>query len=270
MCMPVYLKGPPALPLRLLWTLWNLFLSLFSWAGAIRTVPHMYDTLSAHGFKYTVCTNPFDWYSDGPVGLWTGLFIFSKIPELVDTVFLVLQKKPVIFLHWFHHTTVLVYCWHAFLSAVGPGLWFASMNYSVHSVMYLYYFLMSLRNPTVRKICKMFAPFITSIQLLQMVVGGVVTFWGAYWTINEGTNNCHVDPANYKLGMAMYVSYFCLFAVLFYNLYLGGKKKATKKETKEVKKDEEDDKICGVVDAAGMFRGTSRVSPPRARTRRVE
>ena len=55
-----------------------------------------------------------------------------------------------------------------------------------------------------------------------MVVGAVVTFCGAYWTINEGINSCHVDPANYKLGLAMYVSYFCLFAVLFYNLYLGG------------------------------------------------
>ena len=43
---------------------------------------------------------------DGPVGLWVGLFIFSKIPELLDTVFLVLQKKRVIFLHWFHHVTV--------------------------------------------------------------------------------------------------------------------------------------------------------------------
>ena len=34
-----------------------------------------------------------------------GLFIYSKIPELMDTVFLVLQKKRVIFLAWFHHTT---------------------------------------------------------------------------------------------------------------------------------------------------------------------
>ena len=31
--------------------------------------------------------------------------LISKIPELVDTAFLVIQKKPVIFLHWFHHVT---------------------------------------------------------------------------------------------------------------------------------------------------------------------
>jgi hypothetical protein len=28
------------------------------------------------------------WYFDGPTGLWVALFIFSKIPELIDTFFL--------------------------------------------------------------------------------------------------------------------------------------------------------------------------------------
>ena len=56
--------------------------------------------------------------------MWVSFFIFSKIPELVDTVFLVLQKKPVIFLHWFHHVTVLLYCWHAYTVAdVALLLW---------------------------------------------------------------------------------------------------------------------------------------------------
>lgn len=59
----------------------------------------------------------------------------------VDTVFLVLRKREVIFLHWFHHVTVLLYCWHAYHHSVAAGLWFATMNYSVHSIMYLYYFM---------------------------------------------------------------------------------------------------------------------------------
>ena len=33
-------------------------------------------------------------------------FAISKLVEYGDTVFLVLRKRPVTFLHWFHHTTV--------------------------------------------------------------------------------------------------------------------------------------------------------------------
>ena len=54
--------------------------------------------------------------------------------ELVDTLWLTLRKAPVIFLHWYHHVTVLLYCWHSYSSQIGTGLWFAAMNYSVHSV----------------------------------------------------------------------------------------------------------------------------------------
>ena len=57
---------------------------------------------------------------------------------------------------------------------------------------------------------------------LQMVVGAFVTAMAAYWTATEGIENCHVDPANYKLGLGMYCSYFCLFAMLFNSLYLSG------------------------------------------------
>ena len=34
------------------------------------------------------------------VGFWVGLFIASKLVELLDTLWLLLKKRPVIFLHW--------------------------------------------------------------------------------------------------------------------------------------------------------------------------
>ena len=43
--------------------------------------------------------------------------------------------QQVIFLHWFHHATVMLYCWHAYHNRVAPGLWFAAMNFLVHSIM---------------------------------------------------------------------------------------------------------------------------------------
>jgi hypothetical protein len=47
-----------------------------------------------------------------------------QIPELGDTVFVVLRKKPLIFLHWYHHVTVLLYCWHSYASRSSAGLYF--------------------------------------------------------------------------------------------------------------------------------------------------
>ena len=153
-----------------------------------------------------------------------GLFIYSKIPELLDTAFLTFQKKPVIFLHWFHHVTVLLYCWHAYHHQVSSGLWFASMNYCVHSIMYFYYFIMIFPSPKpVRKAAQAIAPLITTIQILQMVGGIVVTVTGAYQSIYN-PHVCHINAANYKMGLAKYGSYFALFVALFADKFLKPKK----------------------------------------------
>jgi len=144
------------------------------------------------------------------------LFVLSKFPELGDTVFLILRKKPVIFLHWFHHTTVLLYCWHATLVTAAPGIWFASMNFCVHSVMYLYYMFMVTG---MKWVVRPFAQSITIIQILQMVVGIVVTATSAYYHVTEGDEGCSVNGPNYRMGLAMYCSYCMLFVKLFMDKY---------------------------------------------------
>ena len=66
------------------------------------------------------------------------VFICSKIPELVDTVLLLVKKREVMTLHWYHHSTVLLYSLHGgiFSTATGTGPMFGAMNFFVHSVMY--------------------------------------------------------------------------------------------------------------------------------------
>jgi len=226
------------LDLRSFVILWNAFLAVFSIIGATRTVPYLIQKFYSHGFEYTVCTDPRQWYLDGPVGLWVGLFIFSKVPELLDTVFLVIRRRPVIFLHWFHHCTVLLYCWHAFHMRIATGLWFAAMNFTVHSVMYTYYTFMAAR---LQHLVTKFAFLITTVQILQMAMGAYVTFISArrHWV--SGEDACYVDPANYKMGLAMYSSYFVLFASLFWNKYVSGPRQKA-----GTGRNESREELCGV------------------------
>lgn len=125
---------------------WNGFLSLFSFVGMIKTAPRLYENISK-SFVSSICdyapssygisTDNFWIKGSGPCGLWVFLFIYSKLPELIDTLFIVLKKKPLIFLHWYHHVSVLLYCWHAYATMAATGLYFVAMNYTVIIIKYL-------------------------------------------------------------------------------------------------------------------------------------
>ncbi|CAN0106833.1 unnamed protein product, partial [Phaeothamnion confervicola] len=169
-----------------------------------------------YGFKYTICFKPSVWYGSGAVGWWTQAFIFSKIPELGDTVFIVLRKKPLIFLHWYHHVTVLLYCWHSYYEQTTYGLYFIAMNYSVHAVMYLYYALAAVGI----KLCKPY--YITTLQISQMFVGIGVCCAGGYYISKvrearsalialEFGETQYISIQNFWAGVIMYTSYAALF-----------------------------------------------------------
>lgn len=183
---------------------WNLLLCVFSTCGMVRTVPHILHLLSSKSFEYTVCTAADIQYGNGGSGLWVGLFIYSKIPELCDTIFIVLRKRQLIFLHWYHHVTVLLYCWHAYMTESSAGLYFVSMNYTVHAVMYGYYFLMALRIPP-----PVPPVLITILQILQMLVGTAICY-ASYRFYASGVS-CGVTYENLVAGALMYASYLFLF-----------------------------------------------------------
>lgn len=96
-------KREKGLNLKLPFAYWNLCLSLFSFCGMIRTAPHLvYNITHAKSFRDTICTPAEVSYGEGACGLWVMLFIFSKIPELGDTAFIVFKKSvsPLICAPW--------------------------------------------------------------------------------------------------------------------------------------------------------------------------
>jgi elongation of very long chain fatty acids protein 6 len=188
---------------------WNFALSLFSVIGAMKTVPHLMTNVMSRSFSDTICTPPSNDWGNGVTGFWVMLFVFSKIPELVDTAFIVARNKPLIFLHWYHHVTVLLYCFHAYATEAPQALYFVAMNYTVHAIMYGYFCLMALRMKP-----KWLPPIvITILQLSQMVVGvGVqVASMVKYMRGDVASGACPLDGGNVAAGALMYASYFALF-----------------------------------------------------------
>jgi len=156
------------------------------------------------------------------------MFVISKAYELGDTVFIVLRKQPLIFLHWYHHISVMVYVWYSYTDHTSPGRWFMVMNYTVHSFMYTYYAARAMRFHVARWINML----ITSMQISQMVMG-LVIIMSTYRVKTQGGRYCQQSFENMKYCCIMYLSYFCLFAYFFYVTYLRKKKPAESDERKK-------------------------------------
>lgn len=145
------------------------------------------------------------------------LLTFPVLPA-GDTLFIVLRKQKLIFLHWYHHITVLLYSWYSYKDMVAGGGWFMTMNYLVHAVMYSYYALRAAGFKLSRK----FAMFITLTQITQMLMGCVVNYLVYSW-MQQG-QECPSHMQNIVWSSLMYLSYFVLFVQFFFEAYIGKSK----------------------------------------------
>jgi len=147
---------------------------------------------------------------------WMVVFMASKIPEMLDTIWLVLNKKEVITLQWWHHLTVMLYCWAQGVAYPdsGDGMLFAFINSFVHSIMYPYYAL-SIPFPCVRH--PMIRMSITILQISQMVVGILLR-------MSYQANCTPIYPDRQRwvgiAGWVIYGSYLFLFAKFFADQYV--------------------------------------------------
>lgn len=158
-----------------------------------------------------VCNPAHLTFGGGAVGLASQLFCLSKIPELIDTLFIVLKGKRPIFLHWYHHITVLLYCWNSYVTESAAGIYFIAMNYTVHAVMYFYFFMQAIKC-----VPKWFPSFlITIMQISQMFIGmyivGLTIYYNQYGGKKYLAGKCNNQDSTLVCGFIMYFSYFYLF-----------------------------------------------------------
>lgn len=206
-----YLQNRPGFQLRGPLFCWNVALAVFSIIGSIRTIPELIGVLSNEGWKYSICNSSV--YTGSQTGIWVYAFVFSKLIELGDTAFIVLRKQQLTFLHVYHHVTVLLYCFYSYPQHASCGRWYMVVNYSIHSMMYSYFAFkaMKFRIPKVISIC------ITSLQIVQMVVGLTVSM--NVMVLRYRGEECHQSMENAAAAVLMYFSYFLLFVHFFYRSY---------------------------------------------------
>ena len=214
------MKKRPRLELRYLLVTWNAILAAFSIIATVRLVPYFLWEINEKGLHHTVCDNHY--FDTKPMSYWSYLFTMSKLVELGDTVFVVLRKQKLIFLHYYHHITVLLFVFYSYPLKPGNCRWFMIMNFVVHSLMYSYYMLKALKVPVPKVISK----WITTLQLLQMVVGVSINIYQVQ-VLRQGID-CVVTSGHITVAFLMYFSYALLFAKFFYDSYINvGKVKKT-------------------------------------------
>lgn len=130
----------------------------------------------------------------------TYLFYISKYYEFVDTWILYLKNKKPSFLQIYHHIGAVINMKNIYVYTLEAGWIFVTFNSFVHTIMYIYYALSTL---------KIYLPIkrvITTIQILQFVVGlGLSSLYLQY-------NN--TSKQNYNLQMFVNV-YLCGLLILF-------------------------------------------------------
>lgn len=162
---------------------------------------------------------------DGVPGFWMKIHYWSKFYELLDTVFLILNGKNVIFLHVYHHVSMLfVTCaWLRFGWREGSQ-WCVVVNSLIHVFMYTYY-LCSLLDIRVS-----WKRYMTMSQLIQFVSGLFYVFVYAYFHLFRGGCGLNergvFDSPRFQTAMVstmLNVSFIFLFSRFYRRAYRGKK-----------------------------------------------
>ncbi|NXB76756.1 ELOV6 protein, partial [Donacobius atricapilla] len=212
-----FMKERRPFNLRAPLVLWSFSLTLFSFIAAWRIWKQMTFLLLTKGFKQSVCSKSF--YIHPVSKLWIYLFAMSKLVEMGDTLFIVLRKKKLIFVHWYHHLLTMIISWYGYKSmTIGMG-WNAALNLVIHCATYSYYTVTAMGIRVPRSI----AMLITTAQMVQMTGFVIINICIALWNDEK---LCPISWPMFFISLGLYTTLLALFCNFFIKTYLSSTQKS--------------------------------------------
>jgi len=165
-----------------------------------------------HASLFDLFCDPSGRFTKGPIYFWCYFFYLSKFYELVDTVFIVLKKKELTFLHIYHHV-LTVNLMYLGMNTQSTNQWVALLfNTFVHILMYTYYTLVMFN------IQVWWKKYLTTMQMIQFFCNAMGLFLWLYLHLtNPGGCSGHIS--SWAACLFVQVTFFMLFFLFYRKTY---------------------------------------------------
>jgi len=166
-----FMKSRPAYKLQYPFQLHNIVLSGGSLLLLALILEEVIPMVWKNGVFWGMCN----------INMWTNRLEFYyminygfKYLELLDTLFLALKKKPLAFLHVFHHSATALLCYTQLNGRTSIQWIPISINLAVHVLMYYYYCA------TAGGAKIWWKKYLTTMQIVQFVIDLFAVYYGTY------------------------------------------------------------------------------------------